>query len=237
MPNFGDPVGQDSSTRIQVKDYFNKVQKGNWYWGGTSGGSANAHTVTVEGGFTVPEEGQLVAFIPGNINTGAATLSVNGETARSVVKQSGNDVREGDLHSSDLAIVMRKGTTYVLVSADGKRGIDWTPILGAGGTMGYSSTTITLARYIMINRFVFFALNVSGTTVTPAHTDLLASLPVPFSSSNMSGSGTVRNVGSFETGRWLLSGGNFVIRRAGDANWGLGANTGYNLTGCYQASA
>jgi hypothetical protein len=52
----------------------------------TAGGTANALTVTANSGFTTLANGRMVAFIAANDNTGAATLAVNGLTAKSIRK-------------------------------------------------------------------------------------------------------------------------------------------------------
>jgi microcystin-dependent protein len=72
-------------------------------WGGTSGGSANAQTVTV-GTFT-NTNGQSFYFVAGNTNTGAMTLSVNGGSPIAVTRASntgvvaltGNEVTQGNV--------------------------------------------------------------------------------------------------------------------------------------------
>ena len=50
----------------------------------TSGGSANAQTVTANVGFTSLASGRLVSFKAGNTNTGAATLNVNALGAKDI---------------------------------------------------------------------------------------------------------------------------------------------------------
>jgi len=53
-------------------------------WGGTSGGTANAQTVTVSG--FASTNGQTFYFVAGYTNSGAMTLSVNGGSPIAVVK-------------------------------------------------------------------------------------------------------------------------------------------------------
>lgn len=74
--------------------------------GGTSGGSANAHTVTVTPALSAYANGDTVEFIAGFTNTGAATLAVSGLAATAI--------REGD-GSSGFALAAGRivvGKTY-----------------------------------------------------------------------------------------------------------------------------
>jgi len=73
-------------------------------WGSTSGGTANAQTVTVSGFSST--NGQTFYFVAGSTNTGALTLSVNGGAPISVVKPTtsgtsiliGNEVAAGTVN-------------------------------------------------------------------------------------------------------------------------------------------
>lgn len=56
-------------------------------WGGTSGGTANAQTITIPNYFA-NRAGVVLRFIPGNTNSGPTTLSVNGLGAIAVQRPS-----------------------------------------------------------------------------------------------------------------------------------------------------
>lgn len=79
-------------------------------WGGTSGGTANAQTVSASGFSGV--NGQTLYFIAGNTNTGPTTLSVNGASAAAVV----NDTISGvsALVGGEIVTGEVVGVTYTL---------------------------------------------------------------------------------------------------------------------------
>lgn len=78
-------VLKDSSgNTIWTKETGDASSTSNLGWGSTSGGTANAQTVTVTGFSST--NGQTFYFVAGATNTGALTLSVNGGSPISVVK-------------------------------------------------------------------------------------------------------------------------------------------------------
>lgn len=87
--------------------------------GGTSGGSANAHTVTLT---TVPTlaRGLVITFVAGFTNTGATTLDPNSLGATAVRKGKSFDALEaGDILVGGTYTVYYDGTYFVLMPADG----------------------------------------------------------------------------------------------------------------------
>lgn len=78
-------VLKDSSgNTIWTKETGDAASTSTLGWGSTSGGTANAQTVTVTG--FASTNGQTFYFVAGATNTGALTLSVNGGSPISVVK-------------------------------------------------------------------------------------------------------------------------------------------------------
>jgi microcystin-dependent protein len=77
-------------------------------WGGTSGGTANAQTVSVSAFSSV--NGQTFYFIPGVTNTGNTTVAVNGGTPLAVVR----DTPSGPVYLSggELVVGTVVGMTY-----------------------------------------------------------------------------------------------------------------------------
>jgi len=60
--------------------------------------------------------GMPISFVPTNSNTGAATLSVNGLTARAIVKRNGTALVANDLVAGIPAFLVASGTQFVLVN-------------------------------------------------------------------------------------------------------------------------
>jgi len=73
-----------SGTTIWTKETGDAASTSTLGWGSTSGGTANAQTVTVTGFSST--NGQTFYFVAGATNTGALTLSVNSGSPISVVK-------------------------------------------------------------------------------------------------------------------------------------------------------
>ncbi len=64
-----------------------------------TGGSANAHTLTTNQGFASLSalDGQMLSFRAGFSNSAAATLAVDGLTAKNIARTSGVNVASGDI--------------------------------------------------------------------------------------------------------------------------------------------
>lgn len=110
-------VNPDTLTATSIINYIPGTT--NVFVGGTTGGTANAQTLTVTTpGFTLTA-GNMVIGIAGASTSGAATLSVNGTTAKNWYKAtrsgvaaiSANDVRNGQMTCS-----IYDGTQYILLN-------------------------------------------------------------------------------------------------------------------------
>lgn len=83
-------------------------------WGGTSGGSANAQTITVSNVAALAQViGVVFRFIPGFTNTGAATLNINTLGAQQV-KIYGAGLVGGEITIGVLACVVWDGSAFQL---------------------------------------------------------------------------------------------------------------------------
>jgi hypothetical protein len=77
----------------------------------TSGTAPNA--VTATSAYPVLATGrQIFSLVPNVSCTGAATLSINGETARAVVDMTGAAIGANYLRGGAIMLLMRNGTTY-----------------------------------------------------------------------------------------------------------------------------
>lgn len=111
------------------------------YYGGISGGSANAQTITLPsslGNQTLSQlTGVLISFTPGFANTNTTpTLTVNSLAATTIVKGTSTALMAGDLTLSTPAIVVYNGTNFVLQNP--QVGITQTQTIGnfsAGGAL------------------------------------------------------------------------------------------------------
>ena len=80
-------------------------------WGGTSGGTANAQTVTLTPAPAAYAEGMEVTFLAGATNTSAMTLNVNGLGAKDV-QDGPNDLAGGEIVISNIYTLVYDGTRF-----------------------------------------------------------------------------------------------------------------------------
>lgn len=86
-------------------------------WGGTSGGTAQAQTVTISNTGVTLTAGMTIDFIAGNANTDAApTLTVNSLTAKTIVTGANGALVAGDIASGQLHTVRYDGTSFRLIN-------------------------------------------------------------------------------------------------------------------------
>lgn len=91
-----------------------------FYVGGTSTGSANAHVVatTTPTGFSL-FTGAMVAFVSGFNNTTATTLNVNGTGVKNVFRQTSSGAAAcvgGEVKTGQLIVAIYDGTQYQLIT-------------------------------------------------------------------------------------------------------------------------
>lgn len=99
------------------RDYViaSQIQGGDLLWGGTSGGTGNAQTLTLVPAITAYITGQQFTFKSGNTNTGPTTLNINGLGTKAIRYQSGGEaLRGGELPANYVAIVTYDGTDFIL---------------------------------------------------------------------------------------------------------------------------
>ena len=110
-------LSTESATTRAMWPLASQVQDDGFKWGGTSGGSANAHTITLTPAVTALSAGRQLEFIAGYTNTAAATLAVNAiaatafrkMTAAGLVALTGGEIVAGNrIRATD------NGTYYIL---------------------------------------------------------------------------------------------------------------------------
>jgi len=171
-------------------------------WGGTSGGSANAHTITLSPVVTTYVAGQMFGFIPGDTNTSTTTLNVNGVGAVAIVNQDGSNLRAGQLFTSGICVVQYNGTVFKLVSSNPPQVTTWSPTLGTA-TGSTSSPTITVADYKVLDTYLcWFSISAACALASGPSAYLSFTLPVtPTFAAGVSIGGRLRaNSGTYYTG-------------------------------------
>lgn len=215
-----------------------QAQDGAVIWGGTSGGSANAQTITLTPAITAYAAGQRFIFIAGNTNTGATTLNVNSVGAKNI-RQYDNSVAlvGGEIVANGIVDCIYDGTQFLLMSNAGGW-ITWSPSYGAGGSMTFSSVTTNYARYRRENKTLWFEVYATGTTGGTASNHLTFTLPVapariPNSFYVQVYDGSL--AGDVAAGHGHASGSTTVlVFNYNNSNWGLGAGRDFYCRGAYE---
>jgi len=134
------------------------LESGVLMWGGTSGGSANAQTITVDHSIAGYAAGQRVGFIAGSTNTSdAPTLNVNGLGAKTLKTRGGGTIRAKWLQAGAFYEAIDDGTDLrvrgefrrrvVLTTSDpwskpaGLRGLADLIVVGGGASSGGNAAT------------------------------------------------------------------------------------------------
>lgn len=120
-------------------------------WGGVSGGSANAQTVTVPN-WTRNLAGVPLRFLPGFANTGATQLNVSGLGLVNLLKRSpaGLVALSGaELSTTQVAEVIYDGTQYELLSPRGGKA-PTVQVLLSGSSATYPTPTNPSPLYLII---------------------------------------------------------------------------------------
>ena len=95
-----------------------QCQDGAFSFGGTSGGSLSAYTLTLTPAPAAYVAGMLVSFIANHTNTGAATLNLNGVGAIAIRFGSGaTALPAGAIQNGGVVTVMHNGTYWMLLSS------------------------------------------------------------------------------------------------------------------------
>lgn len=173
-----------------------QVQDSELVWGGTSGGTANAQTITLSPAVTALVTGMRISFLPGNTNTGATTLNPNSVGATNIVLPNGDALVGGELSTGAPAEVLYTGTNFILLNA-APTWKAYTPTLAF-----ITGTTIVHARYKIVGNILFGHVRFSGSTSAPDFitftkpTDSLQSVVYGLAAVNNAGT-TVENVSCF----------------------------------------
>jgi hypothetical protein len=168
VPTANLPMGGFKHTNVDdataLTDYArtDQVQNSAFLWGGTSGGSANAQTVTLSPAPSAYATGMVIRFFAGFSVTGAATLNVNGLGAKDLRKNNGlTALSNRDLDAGLLTTVVYDGVRFVVVDPFIPTLTTYTPTIG--GT-AWSSTQATYAEYFLQGQILNFSGQIDITT-------------------------------------------------------------------------
>lgn len=156
-----------------------QVQDNSLLWGGTSGGAANAQTLTLAPVITAYVTGQRYSFIAGFTNTAAATLNINGVGTKSIFNAAtGAAIGAGEIVATRAYEVLYDGTQFLLlndVTPIQNGDYIWLGTTGGTATAQTASATPAITAYKAGQKFrakIGASLQSTGTAVT-AHTLLI----------------------------------------------------------------
>lgn len=84
-------------------------------YGGVDTGVANAYVLNFVSNFTAYGDGIAIFWIPSHTNTGASTINVNGLGPVQIINQDGSALYLGQLQANQFALIVYKGTGFVLI--------------------------------------------------------------------------------------------------------------------------
>lgn len=106
------------------------------YWGGTSGGSANAQTLTPSPVLGAYATGLRFMFKAGFSNSGAATINISALGTKSLVTQAGSALVSGQIVSGNIYTIVYDGTNfYVLEILSANQLVSLAGILSTAGVI------------------------------------------------------------------------------------------------------
>lgn len=138
-------------------------------------GTANTYTVAITGQTTTYAAGLAIQFLALNTNTGAATLNVNSQGAKSIVRNDGSALAAGDIIANGVATVIYDGTNFQLLN---DASIFSTPVTVSQG--GTGQTSLTAENVLLGNgtgAVKFVAPGTTGNVLTSNGTVWLSQAP------------------------------------------------------------
>ena len=112
----------------------------------------------------------------------------------------------------------------------------WTPVFSANGSMTFTVTGVEDFKYINLFGTIFFTGVVIGTTGGTASDYIAVSLPFPIAEGNQSQAFNVHlaDGGAYISGFGSGQDEKVHIHRYDGANWGLGTNREFRVSGFYK---
>lgn len=210
--------------RFRLMNYPTRsdIQNSTLTYGGTSGGSGNAQTITLTPAITAYVIGQQYEFIAANPNTGATTLNFNGLGAQPLIYKVKACVG-GELQTNVAARVIWDGTSFQLVNHGGGWA-SFSPTYSASGSMTYTATT-TYFRYQIHGKRCDVGMKATGTTAGTASTTLIFTIPIATTNTNGSFPVLINENGTLAYGIGVFSSTTQVsVQYLGASNFGLGVS-------------
>jgi hypothetical protein len=142
-------------TKYTYDNLFFGIDNDSSLYAGSSTGAANTYNLTIAPNISSSSDlnGMVVSFLAHQSNTGAATVSVNGLAALSIVRGNITALTGGEiLQNQGMTLLLTSTRAYIIPSNTfATLPADYTPSLSAQGTT-FTSTVITSARWSIDSR-------------------------------------------------------------------------------------
>lgn len=177
-----------------------QVQDGGIIWGGTSGGTANAQTLTPTIAIPAYVAGQTFRFIAGATNTGSATLQISGLASPKTIlsANTGVNIVAGNITSGRLYTVVYDGTNFQLLN-ESKVWQTYTPTVTQGVGITFTNN---YSKYLVDGKTVFYNASLVATSAGTPGSLIRVTLPIASTSATVYrviGTATFIDVSPFTT--------------------------------------
>jgi len=218
-----------------VADLLDEVAR-EGIFGGTSGGSANAHTLNFSPDLSAVSAGDRIRFIAGFTNTTAMTLTVDVQSPVAVTDVYGDALTGGEVVAGGPTTVLHDGTGYLLLRDDIGALKTYTPTYGNGGAGTWQNITTTYAEHMQIGKLQYVRVKAIGDIVTDTVSDFIISTPVTLLNSQGNDGATVHEGSALPvSGSMLVSGTDFLVFRYDKGTVGTGTgNRGMGFKGLFK---
>ncbi len=129
-------VAKDSTTLLFAPEFQGALQNYNVDSVGT-----DSYAITLGEAFGAYYAGMQVSFKAGTANTGAATLAINGGTAKAIVKNASTALETGDIIANQIVQLVYDGTNFQIISRLATPSIPTMQTFTTSSTSKGSSTT------------------------------------------------------------------------------------------------
>lgn len=202
-----------------------QIQNGSGVWCGTSGGSANAQTITPSPAITAYTAGQRFTFLAGFTNTGNITLNVNALGAKSLLSSvTGGQLYSGLVISNLACTVVYDGSQFQLLNPQSS----WTSFTPSWTQTSGITFTIAYCKYQVTGKTVHYQGSLVATNSGTASGAITVTTPI-----SIVGASTFRTLGAanfydaststmYQLGAYAAAAGsiNFIGDTTGGNNFG-----------------
>lgn len=203
-----------------------QVQDGSLIYGGTTGGTTTAYTLTPGVVLNSRVVGMRVRAVINATNTGVATLNVSGTGAANIVSVSGSQCPTGTLLINKRYEFEWDGTNWIVVSPVYTAWTNYTPTYTGNGSLTYGTVTTDVGRwrYNFNSHSIDVQIRASGTTGGVVSTGILVTFPFTASGTGLFYPACNADSGSaIPAPMFLTTTTQLEFRTATNANWSLGA--------------